>query len=153
MIEIGTKAPDFTASTDGGGSLTLSELQGKKVVLYFYPKDDTPGCTKQANQFTAHLDAFTEAGAIVVGVSKDPVKKHDKFVAKYDLKIRLVSDEDLSINEAYGVWIQKSMWGRKYMGTDRSTFLIDASGTVRQIWNKVKVPGHVDEVLVATQSL
>ena len=153
MIETGTKAPDFTASTDGGGSLTLSELQGKKVVLYFYPKDDTPGCTKQANQFTAHLDAFTEAGAIVVGVSKDPVKKHDKFVAKYDLKIRLVSDEDLSINEAYGVWIQKSMWGWKYMGTDRSTFLIDASGTVRQIWNKVKVPGHVDEVLVATQSL
>ena len=153
MIETGTKAPDFTASTDGGGSLTLSELQGKKVVLYFYPKDDTPGCTKQANQFTAQLDAFTEAGAIVVGVSKDPVKKHDKFVAKYDLKIRLVSDEDLSINEAYGVWIQKSMWGRKYMGTDRSTFLIDASGTVRQIWNKVKVPGHVDEVLVATQSL
>jgi len=153
MIETGTKAPDFTASTDGGGSLTLSELQGKKVVLYFYPKDDTPGCTKQANQFTAQLDAFTEAGAIVVGVSKDPVKKHDKFVAKYDLKIRLVSDEDLSINEAYGVWIQKSMWGRKYMGTDRSTFLIDAFGTVRQIWNKVKVPGHVDEVLVATQSL
>lgn len=153
MINIGDKAPDFTAPTDNDGSLTLSDLQGKKVVLYFYPKDDTSGCTKQATEFTEQLDAFTKAGAVIIGVSKDPVKKHDKFITKYDLKIRLVSDEDVAINEAYGVWVEKSMYGKKYMGTNRSTFLIDASGIVQQTWIKVKVPGHVDEVLEAVKEL
>ncbi len=152
-LETGSIAPNFSAPTDGGETLTLSDLQGKAVVLYFYPKDDTSGCTKQAIEFTAQLKAFTKAGAVIIGVSKDPVKKHDKFIAKYDLEIRLVSDEDVAINEAYGVWVEKSMYGRKYMGTNRSTFLIDASGTIQRIWSKVKVPGHVDEVLEAVQAL
>ncbi|MBT4890317.1 MAG: thioredoxin-dependent thiol peroxidase [Rhodospirillales bacterium] len=153
MLEAGSKAPNFTAPTDREGELTLSDLQGQKVVLYFYPKDDTPGCTKQAIGFTEQLNAFTKAGAVVIGVSKDPVKKHDKFIAKYGLKIRLVSDEDVAINEAYGVWVEKSMYGRRYMGTNRSTFLIDEAGIIQQIWSKVKVPGHVEEVLKAVQEL
>lgn len=108
MLEAGSKAPNFTAPTDGDGSLTLSELQGQKVVLYFYPKDDTSGCTKQAIGFSEQLDAFSKADVVIVGVSKDPVKKHDKFIAKHDLKIRLISDEDVAINEAYGVWVEKA---------------------------------------------
>ena len=123
------------------------------MVLYFYPKDDTPGCTKQAIGFTENNEAFAAADAIVVGVSKDPVKKHDKFIAKHDLEITLVADEDTSINQLYGVWVEKNLYGRKYMGTERTTVLIDKDGIVQKIWPKVKVPGHVEDVLSAAQSL
>lgn len=145
----GDKAPDFTMPTDGGGSVSLKELKGKKVILYFYPKDDTPGCTKEAIGFTEQLAAFEKLGAVVIGVSKDPVKKHDKFKDKHDLKIVLASDEETDVVERYGSWVEKSMYGKTYMGIDRSTFLIDEKGVVRKLWRKVKVPGHVDAVLEA----
>ena len=153
MLDAGSPAPDFTAPIDGDGMLTLSALRGKVVVLYFYPKDDTSGCTKQAIEFTAALKDFEAAGAVIVGVSKDSVKKHDKFKAKHELGVTLVSDEDVAINEKYGVWVEKSMYGRKYMGTERATFLIDAKGDIAQIWHKVKVPGHVDAVLDTVRAL
>lgn len=153
MVELDREAPDFTAPTDGGGEVTLSELKGKKVVLYFYPKDDTSGCTKEAIQFTERLADFEKAGAVVLGVSKDTPAKHDKFKEKHGLGVTLVSDEDGAICEAYGVWKEKSMYGRKYMGIERSTFLIDDEGTVRNEWRKVKVPGHAREVLEAVRSL
>ena len=147
----GKTAPDFTLPRDGGGEITLSDLRPKKVVLYFYPKDDTSGCTKEAQGFTEAKADFEAAGAIVVGLSKDSVKKHDKFVAKYDLDVILVADEDCAVCEAYGTWVEKSMYGRKYMGIDRSTFLIEGDGKVIREWRKVKVPGHVDEVLAAVR--
>ncbi len=153
MLDAGSPAPDFTAPIDGDGTLTLSTLKGKVVVLYFYPKDDTSGCTKQAIEFTAALKDFDAAGAVIVGVSKDSVKKHDKFKAKHELGVTLVSDEDVAINEQYGVWVEKSMYGRKYMGTERATFLINAKGDIAQIWHKVKVPGHIDAVLDAVRAL
>lgn len=153
MTEIGKAAPAFSAQTNDGGELALKDLKGGKVVLYFYPKDDTPGCTKEAIAFTEHLAAFKRAGAVVVGVSKDSPAKHDKFIEKHGLKVRLVSDEDGSICEKYGVWVEKNMYGRKYMGIERATFLIDEAGKIRQIWRKVKVPGHVEEVLAAVKSL
>lgn len=153
MIEIGKVAPDFTAPTDGGGKLTLKSLRGEAVVLYFYPKDDTPGCTKEAIAFSEQIRAFEKAGATVVGVSRDTAGKHDKFIAKYDLKVTLVSDEDGKICEKYGVWVEKNMYGRKYMGIERATFLIDEKGKVREIWRKVKVPGHADAVLEALKAL
>lgn len=152
-MQTGQPAPDFTAPRDGGGTLTLSALRPKAVVLYFYPKDDTSGCTREALDFTAQAAAFAEAGAVVVGVSKDSVAKHDKFVAKHALDLALVSDEAGDICERYGTWVEKSMYGRKYMGIERATFLIDGAGVIRRVWPKVKVPGHVDEVLEAVRAL
>jgi peroxiredoxin Q/BCP len=150
---VGNKAPDFTLSADGGGTVKLSDLRGRKVVLYFYPKDDTPGCTKEACGFRDALPDFSKIDAEIIGVSKDSVARHDTFKAKYDLPFTLASDEDGTVCEAYGTWIEKSMYGRKYMGIDRATFLIDESGTLRAEWRKVKVPGHVAEVLRTARSL
>lgn len=138
---------------DGGGNVSLADFAGRKVVLYFYPKDDTSGCTTEAVDFTALAGEFAAADAVVIGLSPDPVKAHDKFIAKHDLGIILASDEDKSVLEAYGVWKEKSMYGRKYMGVERSTFLIDASGKIARIWRKVKVKGHAQEVLEAARSL
>lgn len=151
--EIGAKAPAFALERDGGGKVALKDFAGKPLVLYFYPKDDTSGCTKEAQDFTASLAAFKKAGAAVLGVSKDTVKAHDKFVAKYELKIPLASDPEGTVIEAYGSWVEKSLYGRKYMGIDRSTFLIDAKGKIAQVWRKVRVPGHVEEVLAAVKAL
>jgi peroxiredoxin Q/BCP len=152
-VEEGKKAPDFTGVTDGGGKLKLSELRGKPVVLYFYPKDDTPGCTAEACGFRDSAAAFKKLKAQVIGVSKDSVARHDKFKAKYQLHFPLVSDEDGKICEKYGTWIEKSLYGRKYMGIDRATFLIDKDGVVAKVWRKVKVTGHVDEVAEALKAL
>lgn len=152
-VELGDKAPNFNLPTDAGGNISLKDLKGKTVILYFYPKDDTPGCTKEACAFRDALPDFSKAKAKVIGVSKDPVKKHDKFKKKFDLTFPLASDEDGAVCEAYGAWVEKSMYGRKYMGIDRSTFLVDGKGVIRAIWRKVKVPGHVDEVLKAAQDL
>ena len=152
-VNDGTQAPNFDLLGDGGESIRLSGLRGKTVVLYFYPKDDTSGCTKEAIEFTDLAAGFKKAGAIVVGVSPDPAIKHDKFKAKYDLAVRLASDEDKSTLEAYGVWKEKSMYGRTYMGVERSTFLIDGTGTVQKVWRKVRVAGHAKEVLAAVQAL
>jgi peroxiredoxin Q/BCP len=153
QAQVGKKAPDFTLSADGGGTVKLSELRGRKVVLYFYPKDDTPGCTKEACGFRDALPDFSKIDAEILGVSKDSVARHDKFKAKYDLPFTLLSDEAGEVCEAYGTWVEKSMYGRKYMGIDRATFLIDETGTLRAEWRKVKVPGHVEEVLEAARGL
>lgn len=150
-LAAGATAPDFTLPADGGGNVTLSDLRGKQVVLYFYPKDDTSGCTAEAQDFARLHDDFAKAGAIVLGISKDSVKKHDNFKAKYDLPFALLSDSE-AVAEAYGVWKEKSMYGRKYMGIERSTFLIGADGKLRQVWRKVKVPGHAEEVLGALKA-
>ncbi|MFD1627308.1 thioredoxin-dependent thiol peroxidase [Azospirillum griseum] len=152
-VDVGTIAPDFTMPTDGGGSVTLSALRGKPVVLYFYPKDDTSGCTSEACGFRDQLPDFSAVDAVVIGVSKDSVASHDKFKAKYELPFTLASDTDGSVSEAYGVWVEKSMYGRKYMGLERATFLIGADGTVRNVWRKVKVTGHVAAVLKAVKAL
>ena len=152
-VEEGKKAPDFTAATDGGKKLKLSELRGKPVVLYFYPKDDTTGCTAQACGFRDSLPDFGKLKTQVIGVSKDSVDRHDKFKKKYELNFPLVSDEDGKICEKYGTWVEKTLYGRKYMGIERATFLIDKAGTVARVWHKVKVPGHVDEVLTALKAL
>ena len=152
-LEIGDKAPDFTLPTDGNGRVSLKELKGKTVILYFYPKDDTTGCTAQACGFRDALPNFAKTGATVIGLSKDSVASHDKFKKKYKLPFMLASDEDTAVAKRYGVWIEKSMYGRKYMGMDRSTFLIDGKGVIRGLWRKVKVPGHVDEVLKAVKAL
>ncbi len=153
VIEVGTPAPDFTMPTDGGGSVTLSALKGKPVVLYFYPKDDTSGCTSEACGFRDQLPDFSGLDAVVIGVSKDSVASHDKFKAKYELPFTLASDKETGVAEAYGVWVEKSMYGRKYMGLERATFLIDKDGIVRNVWRKVKVTGHVAAVLKALQAL
>lgn len=145
-IAEGDKAPDFTLPTDGGDSITLSDLKGEWVVLYFYPRDDTPGCTKEACGFNDALPQLEKLNAKVIGVSRDSVAKHDKFKAKYGLSFPLGADEDGSVCEAYGVWVEKTMYGKKSMGIERSTFLIDPEGTVAKVWRKVKVPGHVEEV-------
>jgi thioredoxin-dependent peroxiredoxin len=152
-LAIGDKAPDFSLPRDGGGKVSLKEFKGRKLVLYFYPKDDTSGCTKEAIAFTQAKAAFDRAGASVVGVSKDTVAAHDKFTAKHKLKVALGSDEDGEICEAYGVWVEKSMYGRKYMGIERATFLIDGKGKIAEIWHKVKVPGHAEAVLEAVKAL
>lgn len=152
-LDVGDKAPSFSLQTDGGGDISLKDLKGQTVVLYFYPKDDTPGCTAEACGFRDVLPDFSKVKATVIGVSKDPVKKHDKFKDKYALNFPLASDEDGNICEAYGTWVEKSMYGRKYMGIERSTFVIDGKGVIRGVWRKVKVPGHVDEVLKAVQEL
>ena len=149
----GAAAPDFSMPTDGGGAAALADLKGKPVVLYFYPKADTSGCTKQAIGFTELKDQFEAAGATVIGVSKDPVKKLDKFKEKHSLGVVLASDEETDVCERYGVWTEKSMYGKKYMGIERSTFLIGADGTLKEVWRKVKVPGHVEKVLEAVKAL
>ncbi len=149
----GLKAPAFTMPTDGGGSASLKDYAGRMLVLYFYPKDDTSGCTKQAIAFSGMAEDFAAAGADILGVSADPVAKHEKFKAKHDLTISLASDEDHDVLEKYGVWVEKSMYGKKYMGIERSTFLIDGEGRIARIWRKVKVPGHVEEVLGAARAL
>jgi peroxiredoxin Q/BCP len=149
----GDKAPAFSMPTDGDGTAALKDYKGQPLVLYFYPKDDTSGCTKQAIGFSERLKDFEKAGAAILGVSRDPVKKHDKFKDKHDLTITLGSDEEGAVTEAYGVWVEKSMYGRKYMGIERSTFLIDGKGKIARVWRKVKVPGHVDEVLDAVKAL
>ena len=151
MLEIGDIAPDFTLPTDGSGELTLSGIRGQQVVLYFYPKDDTSGCTKEACDFREKIQDFEKAGVVVLGLSPDSVQRHNKFKAKYDLPFSLIADEEKVALEAYGVWVEKSMYGRKYMGVERSTFLIDAEGRIKASWRKVKVPGHVDAVLSAAQ--
>ncbi len=148
-IEVGTRAPAFDMPADGGGRATLSG----PTVVYFYPKADTPGCTNEAKDFSEHADAFAAAGVSVIGVSKDPVKKLDRFKAKYDLKVVLASDEEAGVTEAWGVWVEKSMYGKTYMGIERATFLIDGAGVVRRVWRKVSVKGHAAEVLAAARSL
>ncbi|CAN7487128.1 peroxiredoxin [Phyllobacterium sp. LjRoot231] len=153
ILDIGSTPPDFILPRDGGGTITLSGLRGKPVILYFYPKDDTSGCTQEAIEFSGLRPQFEKLGAKVIGMSPDPVKKHDKFKTKHDLKVDLVADEDKAIIEAYGLWVEKSMYGRKYMGVERTTYLIDSAGKIARIWNKVKVPGHAAEVLEATKAL
>ncbi len=147
MIRVGAAAPDFIAATDGGGSVRLKDLRGKKVVLYFYPKDNTPGCTTESCDFRDAHAEFGTHDAVVLGVSPDSVKSHDNFKQKFDLPFTLISDEDHKIAEAYGVWQEKSMYGRKYMGIVRSTFVIDEKGKIAAIYDKVKVKGHVADVL------
>ena len=152
-LKPGDKAPDFTLPADGGRQISLRELQGKSVVLYFYPKDDTPGCTTEAIGFSEAIDDFEAAGAVVIGVSKDSVAKHDKFRDKHELKVVLASDEAGDTVEAYGAWVEKNMYGRTYMGIERCTYLIGPDGVIRQVWRKVKVKGHVEEVLAAAEAL
>ncbi|WP_173932201.1 thioredoxin-dependent thiol peroxidase [Chelativorans sp. Marseille-P2723] len=149
----GDHAPDFELPADGGRTVRLSDFRGRPLVLYFYPKDDTSGCTAQALDFSARKGEFDALGVAVIGVSPDTPKSHDKFKAKHGLEIVLVSDTDKDVLEAYGVWTEKSMYGRKYMGVERSTFLIDQEGKVAEVWRKVKVPGHVDLVLAEAKAL
>ena len=153
MLTVGDTAPNFTLPRDGGGTVTLSAFRPGKVVLYFYPKDDTPGCTLEAQDFTARAAGFAAAGTTVIGLSKDSVKAHDKFCKKHGLQIILASDEGGTTCEDYGVWVEKSMYGKTYMGIERSTVLIDSAGRVARIWPKVSVKGHADEVLAAAQAL
>ena len=153
MPEISQPAPDFTLPVTGGGEISISDLRGKAVVLYFYPRDDTPGCTKEAVGFSEHLEAFADAGAVVFGVSRDTMAKHDRFAAKHTLTVPLLADIDGAVTEAYGVWVEKNMYGKKSMGIERATYLIDASGNIARIWRKVKVAGHVEEVLDAVRAL
>ncbi|UWQ94195.1 peroxiredoxin [Rhodobacteraceae bacterium M385] len=153
MLETGHPAPDFTLPRDGGTTLTLSDQRPKAVVLFFYPKDDTPGCTKEAIAFTGLEAAFAEANTTLIGISKDTATKHDKFIAKHDLSIALVSDAEHDTCEQYGTWVEKNMYGKKYMGIERATYLIDSDGNIAQIWRKVKVPGHAEAVLEAARAL
>ena len=148
-LKAGDPAPEFSAVASGGGTLSLAGLRGKKVVLYFYPRDDTPGCTKEACAFRDHFGEFKKAGAVVLGVSTDPVKSHDKFAAKFKLPFTLLADEDKTIVHAYGVWGEKAFMGRKYQGTHRVTFLIGPDGRIKKIWSKVKPEEHAEEVLAA----
>jgi peroxiredoxin Q/BCP len=152
-LEEGDKAPDFTLARDGGGEISLAALKGRKVVLYAYPKDDTPGCTQEAIAFNGLRKAFETAGTEIVGISPDPVKSHDKFKKKHGLDFALAADETQGALQAYGIWVEKSMYGRTYMGVERTTFLIDKDGKIARIWRKVKVPGHAEEVLAAAQAL
>lgn len=152
-LKEGDMAPDFSLPTDSGGNASLSAVKGRKAVVYFYPKDDTSGCTKEAIAFTGLKGAFDEAETDIIGISADSVARHDKFKAKHALAVTLASDESRAAIEAYGVWVEKSMYGRKYMGIDRSTFLIDRDGRIARIWRKVKVAGHAEEVLEAARAL
>jgi peroxiredoxin Q/BCP len=151
MINEGDKAPAITITASDGSKIDLAS-PGQPVVLYFYPKDDTSGCTREAQDFTALAGDYADAGVKVIGVSRDPMKSHEKFIGKYSLAVPLASDEDGRISDAFGTWVQKSMYGRKYMGMERSTFLIRADGTVLRAWRKVKVPGHAQEVLKAARA-
>lgn len=152
-IEINAIAPDFTADIDGSDKITLSENKGKWIVLYFYPKDSTSGCTTEACNFRDNYERLSELNAIILGVSPDSVKSHENFKAKQELNFSLISDTDKSICEAYGVWVEKSMYGKKYMGVERSTFIIDTEGNIKKIYRKVKVNGHVDTVIADLQAL
>ncbi|WP_182419365.1 thioredoxin-dependent thiol peroxidase [Bartonella sp. HY038] len=152
-LNIGDKAPEFTLPDDNGDMVSLKELQGKPVVLYFYPKDDTSGCTTEALDFTALISQFRDIGVRVLGISPDSVKKHDKFKEKHQLAVELLADEEKTVLTAYGVWVEKSMYGRKYMGVERTTLLLDANGTIAEIWRKVKVTSHAEAVLKAAQAL
>ena len=153
MLETGSMAPDFSLPGDGESNIRLSDFRGRKLVLYFYPKDDTSGCTREAKDFSALQTAFADAQTEVVGISADSVKSHDKFKAKHDLNIALASDERHEVLQVYGVWGEKSMYGRKYFGVERTTFLIGRDGTIAQVWRKVKVPGHAEAVLAAARKL
>ena len=153
MVQEGSPAPDFALQSDTGETVSLSDFRGKPVVLYFYPKDHTSGCTREAQDFTALMPEFGGLGVKLLGISKDPPAKHQKFTAKYDLAVPLATDEDGALMEALGVWVEKSMYGKKYMGIERCTFLIDQEGVVRGVWHKVRVPGHVAEVLKAARAL
>jgi peroxiredoxin Q/BCP len=146
-LKVGDRAPDFKTSTNGGGTVSLADFKGRHVILYFYPKDDTPGCTKEACAFRDHFAEFKKKGAVVLGVSVDPVKAHDKFVEKYKLPFTLLADEDKKIVQAYGVWGEKSFMGRKYLGTHRVTFHIDPDGRIKNIWPQVKPEEHAEQVL------
>jgi peroxiredoxin Q/BCP len=150
--EVGDRAPDFDLESDGGKRIALKDFTGKKLVLYFYPKDDTSGCTAEAIAFNKLKPDFSKSGAAVVGVSPDSAKSHAKFKAKHELKLDLAADEEKTMLQAYGVWVEKSMYGRKYMGVERTTFLIGADGKILKIWRKVKVPGHAEEVLAAAKA-
>ena len=152
-LETGSPAPDFTLPTDGGGTISLKSLKGQKVIVYFYPRDMTKGCTDQACGFRDALPDFSAANAAVIGISKDPVKSHDKFKARHELTFTLASDENDTVCEAFGVWKEKKMYGKSYMGIERSTFLIDAQGVVREVWRKVKVKDHVAAVLESAKAL
>jgi peroxiredoxin Q/BCP len=152
-LKEGDPAPDFTLPRDGGGTLSLSQLRGSKVVLYAYPKDDTPGCTQEAIAFNGLRRDFAAANTDIIGVSPDPAKRHDKFKQKYGLDFPLVADETQAMLQAYGIWVEKSMYGRRYMGVERTTFLIDPDGKIARIWPKVKVAGHAEEVLAAARDL
>jgi thioredoxin-dependent peroxiredoxin len=150
-LDVGSSAPDFALPDENGQTVSLASLKGKKVVLYFYPKDDTSGCTIEAKDFSCLVDDFAKEGAVVIGVSPDSAKSHTKFRAKHDLKVSLVADEEKSALQAYGVWVEKSMYGRKYMGVERSTFLIGADGKILNTWKNVKVPGHAEDVLAVAR--
>jgi peroxiredoxin Q/BCP len=152
-LDAGQPAPDFDLPTDGGGRVRLTDFKGKPLVLYFYPKDDTPGCTKEAQGFAEAYPELRAAGVELLGISKDSAKSHDQFKAKYQLPFTLASDAEGDVIAAYGSWVEKSMYGKKYMGIDRSTFLIDGDGILRRVWRKVSVPGHVAEVLDAARAL
>ncbi|NOT71075.1 MAG: peroxiredoxin [Hyphomicrobium sp.] len=153
MVEDGKKAPDFKLPGDDGQTIQLAKLKGRPVVVYFYPKDDTSGCTAQAKDFSCLVDEFAAAGAEIIGISPDSTTSHKKFKSKHDLAVRLAADEEKAAAMAYGVWVEKSMYGRKYMGVERSTFLIDKAGRIARSWRKVKVPGHAGEVLAAVKAL
>lgn len=153
MLTPGSTAPDFTLPRDGGGEITLSELKGHPVIVYFYPKDNTPGCTTEALDFTARQQDFAEINCSILGISKDTVKKHDIFREKHNLAVTLLSDADSDVCERYGVWKEKKMYGKTFWGIERTTLLIAADGTVARVWNKVKVAGHADEVLEAARAL
>lgn len=153
MLQDGENAPDFSLPDDAGSVVRLSKLKGRPVVVYFYPKDDTSGCTQEAKDFSCLADQFAKAGADVVGISPDSAARHKKFKTKYDLPLRLLADENKDAANAYGVWVEKSMYGRKYMGVERSTFLIDSKGKIARSWRKVKIPGHAEEVLAAVKAL
>ncbi len=153
MVEEGKSAPDFELGTDAGKPLKLSKLKGHPVIVYFYPKDDTSGCTKEAQDFTSLAAAFKATKVEIIGISPDSVESHAKFRKKYDLSVHLAADSDKAVATAYGVWVEKSMYGRKYMGVERSTFLIDSKGRIAKIWRKVKVPGHAEAVLAAAKDL
>ena len=153
MVNEGDKAPNATLAGADGEKVRIGDFAGQKLVLYFYPKDDTSGCTREAQDFTAMAEEFEKAGTFVVGVSKDSPASHAKFTGKYDLKVRLLSDSDGSACEAFGTWVEKSMYGRNYMGIERATFLIDRDGVVKRVWRKVKVPGHAEQVLAAAKEL
>lgn len=152
-LSVGDKAPQFSLPGNAGSTLSLSDFAGKNVVLYFYPKDDTPGCTTEAKDFTSLAKDFEGANTVVIGMSKDTAAKHDKFIAKHDLTVLLASDEDGTALEEYGVWVEKNMYGRKYMGIQRATFLIDAHGVIKNIWPKVKVKGHAEDVLEQAKAI
>tara|TARA_R110000787_G_scaffold36145_27_gene92515 strand:+ start:98 stop:562 length:465 start_codon:yes stop_codon:yes gene_type:complete len=152
-VEEGDKAPGFTVATDGGGTVSLKDFKGRKVILYFYPKDSTPGCTTEACAFREAMPDFSKIDAEIIGVSRDSVKRHDNFKAKYELPFTLASDEEGALCEAYGVWVEKMNYGRKYMGIERSTFLIDEKGKIAKIWRKVRVNKHVEKVLEEARAL